>query len=111
MRIQDIVSRDPEVMHGTLVFAGTRVPVRTLTDHLEAGDPLGVFLKDFPTVTRLQAKEYLRLAERLVEYHVGEEPVEERIVPAGEDRRRERAPEQRESSGNAGEGQEHARAA
>jgi len=111
MRIQDIVSRDPEVMSGALVFAGTRVPVRILTEHLEAGDPLNVFLEDFPTVTRRQAKEYLRLAERLIEYQVGEEPVEERVVPVGEKDRRERAPEHDAPSSGTEEEKEHARAA
>ena len=43
---------DPEIHSGTPVFAGTRVPVKTLFDHLEAGDPLEVFLDDFPSVTR-----------------------------------------------------------
>jgi uncharacterized protein (DUF433 family) len=43
---------DPEIMGGTPVFAGTRVPVRILFEHLEAGDSLDVFLDDFPTVSR-----------------------------------------------------------
>lgn len=43
---------DPEVMGGTPVFAGTRVPMRILFEHLEAGDSLDVFLEDFPTVSR-----------------------------------------------------------
>jgi uncharacterized protein (DUF433 family) len=43
---------DPEIMGGTPVFAGTRVPVRILFEHLEAGDSLDVFLEDFPTVSR-----------------------------------------------------------
>ena len=72
MRTKDIVSRHPEVMGGTLVFAGTRVPVRTLTQHMEAGDPLRAFLEGFPTVSRTQVVDYLRLAERLVEYEVGD---------------------------------------
>jgi uncharacterized protein (DUF433 family) len=49
------VTVDPEIHSGTPVFAGTRVPVKTLFDHLEAGDPLEVFLSDFPSVTRQQA--------------------------------------------------------
>lgn len=48
-------SRDPEVMGGELVFTGTRVPVRSLFDHLEAGDSLDDFLEGFPSVTRAQA--------------------------------------------------------
>ena len=43
---------DPEIHSGTPVFTGTRVPVKTLFDHLEAGDSLEVFLDDFPSVTR-----------------------------------------------------------
>ncbi len=59
MKINDIVSRDPEVMNGALVFAGTRVPVEILIQHLTAGDSLEIFLEDFPTVTREQAVAYL----------------------------------------------------
>jgi uncharacterized protein (DUF433 family) len=61
MEKEQIVSRDPEVMNGALVFAGTRVPVYTLVQHLVAGDPLGRFLEDFPTVSREQAVAYLRM--------------------------------------------------
>ena len=46
------VTVDHEVHSGTPVFAGTRVPIKTLFDHLEAGDSLEVFLDDFPSVTR-----------------------------------------------------------
>lgn len=47
-----LVTVDPEVHSGTPVFAGTRVPIKTLFDHLEAGDSLAVFLDDFPSVSR-----------------------------------------------------------
>jgi len=47
-------SRDPEVLGGELVFTGTRVPVRSLFDHLEAGDALADFLEGFPSVSREQ---------------------------------------------------------
>jgi uncharacterized protein (DUF433 family) len=60
--IEQLVTADPAVMHGEPVFRGTRVPVRTLLDHLEAGDSLEVFLADFPTVTRDQAVQFLELA-------------------------------------------------
>ena len=43
---------DPEVLGGTSVFVGTRVPIRILFEHLEAGDSLDVFLGDFPSVSR-----------------------------------------------------------
>ena len=60
--IDRLVTVDADVMHGEPVFRGTRVPVRTLLEHLEAGDSLEVFLEDFPTVTREQAVRFLELA-------------------------------------------------
>ena len=62
-----IVSRSHDVMNGALVFAGTRVPVETLIQHLAAGDSLETFLKDFPSVTRDQAVAYLEMTLREVE--------------------------------------------
>jgi uncharacterized protein (DUF433 family) len=50
-----VVHSDPAIMGGTPVFVGTRVPLQTLIDYLEAGDPLGEFLEDFPSVSREQA--------------------------------------------------------
>ena len=47
-----LITIDPEIHSGTPVFRGTRVPVKTLFDHLKAGDSLEVFLDDFPSVTR-----------------------------------------------------------
>jgi uncharacterized protein (DUF433 family) len=68
MRVaQQIVHSDPEIMGGEPVFVGTRVPVKTLFDHLEAGDPLGVFLDDFPSVTREQAIAVLEIGREAVE--------------------------------------------
>lgn len=61
MSTEQVVSRNPEVMHGQLVFAGTRVPVEILIQHLAAGDPLDQFLDSFPTVSREQAVAYLEL--------------------------------------------------
>jgi uncharacterized protein (DUF433 family) len=49
---RNLITIDPELLSGTPVFAGTRVPVKTLFDHLEAGDSLEVFLDDFPSVSR-----------------------------------------------------------
>ena len=46
------VISDPEILGGTPVFIGTRVPVRIIFEHLEAGDSLEVFLEDFPSVSR-----------------------------------------------------------
>ncbi len=54
-----IVSRDPEVMGGELVFAGTRVEVKTLVDYIKAGHTLDDFLEGFPSVSREQAEAYL----------------------------------------------------
>jgi len=58
--------RDPEILGGTPVFVGTRVPVQTLLEYLEAGDPLDEFLIDFPSVTREQAIAALELAKDLL---------------------------------------------
>lgn len=63
-----IITSDPDVMGGTPVFTGTRVPVQTLLDYLEAGDPIDEFIAGFPTVTREQVVEFLEAAkDRLVE--------------------------------------------
>ena len=56
----------PDIMGGTPVFAGTRVPVQTFVEYLEAGDPLDEFLLDFPSVTRDQAVAVLELAKDLL---------------------------------------------
>ena len=61
MNREQIVSCNPEVMSGTLVFAGTRVPVKTFIQHLTAGDSLDDFLDDFPSVTREQAVAFLEM--------------------------------------------------
>jgi len=63
----EIVSRNPRVMSGALVFAGTRVPVEILIQHLTAGDSLEVFLDDFPTVTREQAIAYLEMTPEAID--------------------------------------------
>jgi uncharacterized protein (DUF433 family) len=60
---QSIISRDPDVMGGAPVFAGTRVPVQTLLDYLEAGDGIGDFLDGFPSVTRQQVIAFLEEAK------------------------------------------------
>ena len=58
-----LITSSPERLSGTPVFAGTRVPVQTLIDYLEAGDPLDSFLEDFPSVTREHAVAVLELAK------------------------------------------------
>ena len=57
-----MVERSDDVLDGTHVFAGTRVPVQSLLDYLEGGDGLDDFLDDFPTVQREQAVRVLELA-------------------------------------------------
>lgn len=59
-----VVSVNPGRMHGEPCFRGTRVPLQTLFDHLEAGDPLAAFLDGFPDVTREQAVRAIDLAAR-----------------------------------------------
>lgn len=66
MKSPRIVS-DPEILGGTPVFVGTRVPVRVLFEHLEAGDPLEVFLEDFPSVSRELAVLVLEDAKNALE--------------------------------------------
>ncbi len=63
MERHEVYHSDPEIMSGTPVFTGTRVPVHTLVDHLASGVPLGEFLDDFPTVKREQAVAFLALSE------------------------------------------------
>ncbi len=50
--MQEVITRDPEVMHGTPAFRGTRVPVQTLFDYIENGESLDDFLEGFPTISR-----------------------------------------------------------
>ena len=64
---QDIIQSHPEVLGGTPVFAGTRVPVLNLIEYLEAGDDIDAFLDDFPSVTREQAIGALELARKALE--------------------------------------------
>lgn len=59
---QRVVHSHPEILGGTPVFIGTRVPIKTLLDYLEAGDSLDKFLDHFPSVSREQAIEALELA-------------------------------------------------
>lgn len=67
MRKDEVVSRDPRVVSGALVFAGTRVPVEVLVQHLAAGDSLDDFLDDFPGVSREQAIAYLEMTPKAVD--------------------------------------------
>jgi uncharacterized protein (DUF433 family) len=64
-----VVSRDPEIMSGAPVFAGTRVLVQTLFDYLEGGEPLSEFLEDFPTLQRDHAIAVLERSKDLLIAH------------------------------------------
>lgn len=61
-----VINIDPEILGGTPVFNGTRVPVESLFDHLEDSVSLDQFLEDFPTVSREQAVQVLEMAEEVV---------------------------------------------
>jgi uncharacterized protein (DUF433 family) len=67
----NVVVRDPEVLGGTPVFRGTRVPFQALLDYLEGGQTLDEFLDDFPTVTREAAVRTLEHAKALVVSQLG----------------------------------------
>lgn len=69
MSNEPVVHSDPEIMSGTPVFAGTRVPFQTLIDYLEAGEPLSEFLEDFPTVSKAQAIAALEQAKEALLAH------------------------------------------
>ena len=66
MEINQIITVDEDVLGGQPVFRGTRVPVESLFDHLEAGVPLDEFLDDFPTVSKEQAIALLTVANKLL---------------------------------------------
>jgi uncharacterized protein (DUF433 family) len=66
--LSTVVSRDPEVHSGDLVFAGTRVPAETLVDYLKAGHTVDEFVADFPTVERWQVEAYLDLSPEALDH-------------------------------------------
>ena len=66
MDIRSLITIDNEILSGQAVFTGTRVPVETLFDHLEAGVSLDEFLEDFPGVTRQQAIDLLEAANKIL---------------------------------------------
>ena len=66
MRQEEIIHSNPEVLGGTPVFTGTRVPVRSLFDHLEAGDSIDDFLDGFPSVSRDQVIALLEISQERV---------------------------------------------
>ena len=66
-----LITADSKILDGTPVFAGTRVPIKNLTDCLEAGDSIDVFLEDFPSVSRDQTIEFLEQARNQLTANVG----------------------------------------
>jgi len=66
MKIQELITIDNDILGGQPVFKGTRVPVESLFDHLEAGVSLDEFLDDFPTVSKEQAIALLDIANKLL---------------------------------------------
>ena len=66
MDIAELITIDNDILGGQPVFKGTRVPVESLFDHLEAGVPLDEFLDDFPTVSKEQAIALLDIANKLL---------------------------------------------
>jgi uncharacterized protein (DUF433 family) len=65
-----LIVSDPEILGGTPVFKGTRVPVRTLFEYLADGLSLEYFLESFPSVTRKQAADVLLLGQRRIEEEI-----------------------------------------
>lgn len=67
----NVINVDPEILGGTPVFMGTRVPIKTLFDYIEGSETLEEFLEGFPSVTREQALEVLSIAEFVPTTRVG----------------------------------------
>jgi uncharacterized protein (DUF433 family) len=63
---KEIIDSDPEILGGTPVFTGTRVPIKSLFDHLEAGDSIDDFLEGFPSVRREQVIALLEISQERV---------------------------------------------
>lgn len=66
-----VISISPDIMGGTPVFSGTRVPVQTFLDYVEAGETIDDFLDGFPTVKREQLVKFLEAAKDLMVAHAG----------------------------------------
>ena len=67
-----LINNDVDILGGTSVFSGTRVPIRILIEHLEAGDRLDEFLDSYPTVSRSQAIKVLERAKTMLTGNSGE---------------------------------------
>lgn len=70
MTAESLITSDPKILNGTPVFKGTRVPVRTLFEYLADGLSLEYFLESFPSVTREQAADVVRLGQERIEREV-----------------------------------------
>ena len=67
-----LINKDIDILGGTPVFSGTRVPIRILIEHLEAGDRIDEFLDSYPTVSRSQAIQVLERAKTMLTGNSGE---------------------------------------
>jgi uncharacterized protein (DUF433 family) len=66
MKAEELIQTDPEILGGIPVFKGTRVPIRSLFDHLEGGDSIDDFLEGFPSVRREQVVALLEMSQQRV---------------------------------------------
>jgi uncharacterized protein (DUF433 family) len=66
MREEKIIQSDPDILGGTPVFRGTRVPIRSLFEHLEGGESIDDFLEGFPSVRRDQVIALLEISQERV---------------------------------------------
>ncbi len=64
--MEKLINIDNEILGGTPVFMGTRVPIKNLFDYLGEGESISTFLEDFPTVKREQAEKILQMAHKLI---------------------------------------------
>ena len=64
--MSSVIARNPEILSGTPVFSGTRVPVKNLTDYLEGGSTIDEFVDDFPSVKREQVVAFLEESRELL---------------------------------------------
>jgi uncharacterized protein (DUF433 family) len=69
--LRQFITIDPEILGGEAVFSGTRVPVASLFEHLESGDPLDEFLENFPSVSRAVAVSVIMAAQETLERALG----------------------------------------
>jgi uncharacterized protein (DUF433 family) len=65
MKINDVITSDPEILGGTPVFKGTRVPVKNLFDYLEAGDSVDRFIEDFDYIPKESVVAILKFTEKI----------------------------------------------